>query len=110
MTITSRYVILMLFGLYSIAAGQNENQKGDISITVQKLRTGQGSVRALLFNTDKGFPQEYDKALQKVTVTAQNDSVTIRFNDIDYGSYAVSLIHDENENMKLDSNWLGIPK
>ncbi|MBD3223321.1 MAG: DUF2141 domain-containing protein, partial [Caldithrix sp.] len=44
------------------------------------------------------------------TVTAQNDSVTIRFKDIAYGSYAVSLIHDENENMELDSNWLGIPK
>ncbi|MBZ0108020.1 MAG: DUF2141 domain-containing protein [Candidatus Scalindua rubra] len=35
-----------------------------------------------------------------------------RFNFLDIlpGKYALAVIHDENVNGKLDTNWLGIPK
>ena len=32
------------------------------------------------------------------------------FLDIPPGTYALAVIHDENMNGKLDTNWLGIPK
>lgn len=32
------------------------------------------------------------------------------FEDIPSGSYALVVLHDENMNGKLDTNWLGIPK
>jgi uncharacterized protein (DUF2141 family) len=32
------------------------------------------------------------------------------FEDIPPGTYALAVIHDENMNGKLDTNWLGIPK
>jgi uncharacterized protein (DUF2141 family) len=31
------------------------------------------------------------------------------FEDIPPGTYALAVIHDENMNGKLDTNWLGIP-
>ena len=31
------------------------------------------------------------------------------FEDIPPGTYALAVIHDENSNGKLDTNWLGIP-
>ena len=31
------------------------------------------------------------------------------FADIPPGTYALAVIHDENSNGKLDTNWLGIP-
>jgi uncharacterized protein (DUF2141 family) len=31
------------------------------------------------------------------------------FLDIASGTYALAVIHDENSNGKLDTNWLGIP-
>jgi len=32
------------------------------------------------------------------------------FEDLPFGEYAVSLMHDENRNGKIDTNFLGIPK
>ena len=32
------------------------------------------------------------------------------FENIPEGTYAVSIFHDENNNDKLDSNFIGIPK
>jgi len=34
----------------------------------------------------------------------------ITFADIKLGNYAVSVLHDENQNKDLDTNMLGIPK
>ena len=34
----------------------------------------------------------------------------INFDNLTSGSYAVSVIHDENANNTLDTNWIGIPK
>jgi len=31
------------------------------------------------------------------------------FEDIPLGAYALAVVHDENMNGKLDTNWLGIP-
>ena len=31
------------------------------------------------------------------------------FEEISPGTYALSIIHDENMNGRLDTNWLGIP-
>jgi uncharacterized protein (DUF2141 family) len=32
------------------------------------------------------------------------------FKDIPKGEYAVSFVHDENDNKKMDTNFIGIPK
>jgi uncharacterized protein (DUF2141 family) len=32
------------------------------------------------------------------------------FLDIPPGTYALAVIHDENMNGKLDTNWLGVPR
>ena len=39
-----------------------------------------------------------------------NNKATIIFEDVAKGTYAFSLFHDLNENKKLDTNFLGIPK
>ena len=33
----------------------------------------------------------------------------LQFKDLPPGTYAVQVMHDENENNKLDTNFLGIP-
>ncbi len=42
----------------------------------------------------------------------QTDGTEARcdFEDFPPGAYAITVIHDENMNGKLDTNWLGIPK
>ena len=43
-------------------------------------------------------------------VEIKEKRATIIFKNIDAGEYAVSFIHDENKNNKMDTNFFGIPK
>jgi len=36
--------------------------------------------------------------------------VVIVFENLPYGNYAVSVLHDENSNGKMEKNFFGIPK
>lgn len=46
---------------------------------------------------------------ERVNVSAKG-TVTLHFANLAPGNYAISVMHDENGNGKLDSNILGIPK
>jgi uncharacterized protein (DUF2141 family) len=41
---------------------------------------------------------------------ATGDSITVVFENLKPGKYAVSVLHDANKNKDLDKNKLGIPK
>ena len=43
-------------------------------------------------------------------VDIEDQSCTVTFKDVPAGTYAVSYIHDENGNGKMDTNFMGIPK
>ena len=36
--------------------------------------------------------------------------MAVTFEDLPYGTYAITILHDENGNLKVDANFLGIPK
>ena len=71
-----------------------------------------GKARLLLFtDTQKEFfPSEQDSALIKRILPIENNQVVFELDSIPYGDYAISVHHDENDDDKINSNWLGIPK
>ena len=85
-------------------------QFGTITVHITGMTNLAGMFGVSLYNSKKGFPGKHEEAfastLKKVTRT--NDSVI--FENIPYGNYAISIMHDENNNGKLDTNFLGIPK
>jgi uncharacterized protein (DUF2141 family) len=82
-------------------------QSQDLAVNVSNVKNLQGSLQVALFNSKETFLKK-PIAAQSVKVTGQQ--VKIVFNNIPAGDYAVSLYHDENENQKMDSNFIGIPK
>jgi uncharacterized protein (DUF2141 family) len=85
-------------------------QSGSITVHITGLKNVTGMLGVSLYNSKKGFPGKHDQAyataLKKINATT--DSVL--FEHLPYGTYAVSIIHDENNNGKLDTNFIGIPK
>ena len=62
-----------------------------------------------VYRSSEGFPKERHKSLQSISVEPKNltaEAVLI----IPKGIYAVAVMHDENNNGKMDTNFLGIPK
>ena len=49
------------------------------------------------------------KEAARARIKAVNGELVYRFEDLPPGTYAVQVMHDENDNGKLDSNFLGIP-
>lgn len=48
--------------------------------------------------------------MKDIVVPAHAGTVTIKIPDLPPGTYAVSLVHDVNQNHKLDKNFIGKPK
>jgi uncharacterized protein (DUF2141 family) len=96
----------------AILAGQGAAQAGDdasLTVSVTGLRNQKGQVHVCLTANAKAFPDcSKDPAAVKRTVKA-NAAASIQFDALRPGTYAISLIHDENGNGKLDTS-LAIPR
>ena len=78
--------------------------------TIANLENSTGHVFIALFNNQEGFPSEGRKAMKNAKTLIVNKKATFVFQDLPYGYYAATTYHDENDNNKLETNILGIPK
>ena len=56
-----------------------------------------------------GFPTAPEKAIRRMSTGIQSGGALCQFDGLPAGVYAAAMIHDENGNRKLDTNWMGIP-
>jgi uncharacterized protein (DUF2141 family) len=79
----------------------------DLTVTVSDIRSQNGQLLVAVVNTDAAWnSREKPVAVDKADATAREQ--VFRFK-LPAGSYAVQVLHDENRNGKLDSNFMGIP-
>jgi uncharacterized protein (DUF2141 family) len=84
---------------------------GSIKASFTKVRNGDGQLAVALFSSREGFPVKIARAMAKKLVPANDPKCEVVFENVPYGSYAVSVFHDQNNNGKLDTVFLiGIPK
>lgn len=108
------FVILFFVSTATLSADEINKttaaQTGKITVHIIELKHLKGMLGVSLYNSKKGFPgkheQAYTSELKKISGTTEN----VVFEHLPYGSYAVSIMHDENNNGKLDTNFIGIPK
>lgn len=81
--------------------------QGNIEVTVRNIDEAKGSIRVGLFTNEDNFLK---KAIEGKVVKASGTEVKVVFENLKAGEYAVSVIHDENENGELDTNGIGMPK
>jgi uncharacterized protein (DUF2141 family) len=98
-----RFQLLIFTLLISVIASVGQTR---LEVTVTKIKDHKGSIRVGVFNNENDFLK---KPLTGKIIKADADEVTVVFENLKPGEYAVSVIHDENENGKLDSNAFGIP-
>lgn len=103
-------LLLLIFALPAPAgAEQNPVSAGTIEVCIDNIRSSDGTVGVALFNTKKGFPDKSERAIKGKSVPAGKQCIVL-FKNVPYGTYAVSVLHDENGNGKMDKAFLGIPK
>ena len=94
-------------------ASAEASKSASLTVTLTGIRNDKGQVFIQLWNGPGGFPKQGEQVYKFVAIDATkavNGTVTTTFLDLTPGTYAVSTLHDENRNGKMDSNMLGIPK
>lgn len=82
---------------------------GEVAATVTGLRSPKGHVLACLTLRPDAFPHcERDPHARTLTVPA-TAGLVLDFGQVPAGRYALSLVHDENGNGRLDTG-VGIPR
>ncbi|WP_447980272.1 DUF2141 domain-containing protein [Candidatus Nitrospira bockiana] len=81
-----------------------------IHVQILNIRNSTGTVACALFESSVGFPVEFlSSATNVMVIKIRKTQARCDFEDIPPGTYAMAVIHDENMNGKLETNWMGIP-
>jgi uncharacterized protein (DUF2141 family) len=100
----ARTLALATFAMMNVAA----TQVSSLDVGVTGLRSTKGLIRVCLTANPKAFPDcSKDPAAHTMSVAA-TQAGRISMQGLAPATYAVSLIHDENGNAKLDTK-MGIP-
>lgn len=83
---------------------------GTLTVDISGFRNNDGAARVCLFDSEKGFPLKAEQAFRTATVDISEKRALAVFRDMPPGTYAVSVLHDENGNGRMDTNALGLPK
>lgn len=82
----------------------------DVEITVKKIKNAKGKILIGIFKDNPSFEKE--KAFKSIILTKETRSNgTLKVTtQLEPGIYGASLLDDENDNGKMDYNFMGIPK
>ncbi|MBS1632455.1 MAG: DUF2141 domain-containing protein [Bacteroidetes bacterium] len=98
----------LCFFLCSFSGNQTETYT--LTVKVENLRNSKGVVQFALYNKDNSIPDEdYKKYYQLEKAKIVNGKSEITFKNLPKGKYAVNILHDENNNGKVDKGFL-LPK
>jgi len=106
-----KYIAVVFILITSLSvSSQTQLKKGNLKVVVNNLKSKTGQVGFFLFNSADGFPSHTEKALLSGFVKTVGHSVEYTFTNIAAGTYAVYVFHDEDNDKKLKTNFIGMPK
>jgi uncharacterized protein (DUF2141 family) len=80
-----------------------------VSVKVAGFKGVEGIALATLYDSEQSW-LKVPKAVQVLRAKISGAAMTLEFKDVKPGTYAISVIHDENKNNELDMRWLPYPK
>lgn len=81
-----------------------------IMLEVHGMRNSKGHVLVSVFDDAAGFPDDAARATKKLQLDIRNGKALFSLSGLPDGEYAVAVLHDENDDGKLNTNWIGLPK
>ena len=104
----SWFAVLMFANLPAI--GLSQLSCPGIHVKILNIRNSDGPVACALFDSPDGFPTEYlHFATSIMVIKVRDKQARCDFLNIPQGTYSLVVVHDENMNSKLDTNWLRVP-
>ena len=80
-----------------------------LEITFSGIRSDRGQIAAGINKSPEGWPRKPDMDPNWKKSNIRDGKMTVQLKELAYGTYAVSVLDDENSNLEMDM-FLGIPK
>ncbi|WP_420572649.1 DUF2141 domain-containing protein [Kordia sp.] len=100
-------IAVFLTGFFTTAQTNNSEEGITITVTVNKIKNNDGKVLFALY-TENTFMKT--KPIQATGSTIENNKVKVTFTNVPKGEYAITCVHDENDNGRMDFEDNGMPK
>jgi uncharacterized protein (DUF2141 family) len=98
--------VLLASGLLCAAANA-----ATLVVTISNIKTDVGQMNIAVYDNEDDWLGDDVVAGQTMVVAEEmNDGVIVAEIELEPGNYAVSVHHDDNDNDKMDTNFIGIPK
>ncbi|MEH2303775.1 DUF2141 domain-containing protein [Nostoc sp.] len=103
-------LLLAIVGNLAWSLSAKANFNGKLTLEIDGLKNKEGQVCTSIFASSEGFPSDRDRGLQKQCTKITDTPLSITFENLKAGNYAVAVFHDQNNDRILNSNVFGIPK
>jgi uncharacterized protein (DUF2141 family) len=107
--IMKKLIVILAITICFLVAIWADKSEYTLHVTVKGLRNDNGNVLLALYNGKAGFPENAEKAVDKVSVSIRDGKAQADFQLSRSGSYAVCVLHDENNNGVMDKGLFGVP-
>lgn len=104
------YILVLILLVLNWAGKPLPEKKGTIIIEIEGSRNEKGYLLVSLFKEAHGFPSDGKKAFRKTRVIITKGITLVEWKDMPEGAYAAALLHDENDDQKMNFNLIGLPK
>ena len=102
-------ILFMLVGLGEI--GAQSPTLGDITVVITDLRNAEGEILISLYDKAEGFPKDREAIIHSAAVAPDaSGQVTIVFEDLPHGDYAIAVLHDEDTSQDMTFGAFHLPK
>lgn len=101
MKIYTTLIMTSAFWLASSIAAQT------LTVEITGIKNDQGKILLQLFNSKENY--QNNTAYSANMTKAKQGIVTVTFDNLEAGDYAIRYFHDENDNGNLEQNLFGMP-
>ena len=102
----SRYLLLIVLWVVSLHSFADKTQ---LEIVVSNISEAKGTLFVTIYDNPESWLGDGAYRDLRFPVTSMEDN-TILIDDLPAGTYAISIFHDLNGNLDIDTNFIGIPK
>jgi uncharacterized protein (DUF2141 family) len=102
-------IFFLPFLLFTLTSFHSPTDAG-LKVTIANLRNNKGHVLISIFKNGVGYPDKPEKSFKRAKLSISNKTAVFDFIGLPTGNYAIAILHDENDDMKMNTNFLGIPK
>lgn len=103
MSIKWIFSLIPFLSLSAVAQGRVETE-------ITNFENSKGSCQVCLFNDAASFTGEGGAPYRCVQVPVTGKKVQAVFEGVPAGTYALFVLHDANNNRRMDKNFMGIPR